>query len=1398
MSNTQYTKQEDFITISELWYLCRHHWRWFVLSLTVFVGLATYYLQTTTKMYTREAAVLVKLETNGRASTSKNGEEFKDLSLVQQTTNINNVQRHLQSLDIAIGVVKKLHLAEGDKILPKAQSILLGLKVQLENKESTVINLKYVSADPKQAEEILTSFVQVYNEKWQEERNSIADNTSKFIVDRLALLSHELSGIDDSISAFKSNNQITDLERVSDIYLQQQSQSEAQILALSNQKAIAEYVLNIIKDKAANHQLLPTNSGIGSQAVETQISLYNSQILQINNHLTYTSAQNPVIERMEKELTDIRKNILHTIESHIKTLDIQLGAMQGYSGEAEGKITDNPGQAKRLTSIERQQKVKESLYLYLLQKKEENEISSTYNSPTITQMIDIPHGSNSPTSPNSRNVLFIAVLMGILLPTVVVFVRANMDNSVRDRRDLERKTTIPLVGEIPHCNKNTINDAYRQISETFGRSHKGKNNSSMRPIVVSPGIHNKVNEAFRVIRTNLEFMTDEKSHLHNVFVITSNNANSGKTFVSMNLAIAMAIVQKSILFIDADLRHASATTTWLHGERDGSLGLSDYLSGKVENVRSVLRRHPDYETLDVLPVGTIPPNPTELLSSNRLGDLIESLRYEYDYIFIDCPPAMQLADTTLIERYADRTLFVIRVGLFDRSRLVSLEDDFTMDKYKNMSIILNGTKPNRHGSGSGYDYDYGYYDSVYYGSGSKRRKFKNPFSGMMDKFFPKKANLLWFLCLLTMGMTSCNDETYSELDRVKTGFLERIQGQIDSSHLWRTAVKVKVKITSDRPVTVSSQVVVDKRRIVTDYKNLGSGSGEVVLTVPQGMGNAVYIQALNSAKSKTISLSLTGALEQTVTIDLTSSAKAPMCEEKDSPLNLGVIPYDDEMKDMETYSSADVTHPMNPSRAGSTFNPDDYATHDPDPSLYGKSICGGGYYKDWSLSDWHYICDLAITSYNLEESGEIVNYELISKGRFSITLLCGYKKITSPRIFGYYYHSPGTYDDLTFVDMFDTHSYDFLDDKGLIQYQINGNANWYTLNYQIGDMPGDDKEVDKVRQGDNVFNSIAISRYYRDCISKVRGLTYDIDVPEGMHIGFYMREDDRTEPQQYRHLLDLGLPTTKLHYPFKATNFSVKQFNVGGTHRSWIHDSNGWYFMGMEDIIEGGDFDDNDMMFGITDPIGIDNLPEIVDPDIDHDKETGPTNIENLPWTLAFEDIYRNADFDFNDGVIRIDPDYENETACVTVLAAGIDEQVFLHYAAPDGTDMVLGELHELLGRTSDRPVNTGSSSLEVPGVQVDCVPWPEGFTMANDASRFTLEVIRGNCHGECSDWLTLYDDPGQVPEAILVAGNWQWPKEGVHITNTYFQFNNWAKDATNPAYWEWYHTPKIGTYVSY
>lgn len=705
-NNTLRNKQEEFITISDLWHLSVTHWRWFILSLVVMLGLAAYYLRTTEKMYTREAAILVKLETKGQNTTSKNGDEFNDIGLVQQSTNISNVQRHMLSLDVMMAVVEKLNLGKGKEVLPKAERILKRMNAKAEDDKSTIINIKYTDANPQRAEKILNTLVQVYNEKWLQEKNQIAANTSRFIDERLALLSKELGTVDDSISVFKSRNQITDLERVSDIYLEKQTRSEAEILSLNNQKAMAEYIRSILRGKSTTHQLLPTNSGINNTVAEAQISQYNAQLLQLNSHLAYTSDQNPLIGNMEKELTTLRNNILSTIDNQIQTLNIQLNTLYGYSGETQSKITSNPNQAKKLTSVQRQQKVKESLYLYLLQKKEENELSLTYTSYN-TQLIDIPHGSNNPTSPNSRNIIFAAVFMALLIPVAILFLRENMDTTVRSRQDIERKTTLPLIGEIPFYSKEMDKPFASKPIGIFNRFKQPFRQYRTRPEVVAPDRQNLVNEAFRLIRTNIEFMTDEKSHTNNVYIVTSSYPGSGKTFISMNLSIVMALMGKRVLFIDSDLRHASASSAW---NCKGCLGLSDYLSAKVDDISSVIVQHSEYPTLSIIPVGTIPPNPVELLSSNKLKSLIEQLRTEFDYIFIDCPPSENLADTAIIERIADRTLFVIRAGLFGRDKLEYLEEESRSGKYKHLSLILNCGKQNKRYQKYGYGYSYSNYN----------------------------------------------------------------------------------------------------------------------------------------------------------------------------------------------------------------------------------------------------------------------------------------------------------------------------------------------------------------------------------------------------------------------------------------------------------------------------------------------------------------------------------------------------------------------------------------------------------------------------------------------------------------------------------------------------------------
>lgn len=714
-NNTSIRKQtEDFLTVTDLWHLCLAHWNWYLVALIVCLGYASYYLSTTPNLYTREAAILVKQDNQKNVRKTTENDVLSDVSVVQQETSVPNVERQLVSLDVLSEVARRLQMADTDeRCLKVAQNLAGRLKTKVENEKSSIISMSIIDGDPQMAEKLLSTTVQVFNEKWLADKNRIAASTSAFIQERLVLLENELGIVDDSISNFKARNRITDIGRVSDLYLQQQSSSDAQILTLNNQKAMALYILGILRDKESHHQLLPTNSGINNSVAETQITQYNNMLLQLKNSMYSTSSQNPLIIKQESDLSDIRKNIVATINNHIKALDIQLKSYSDASGEANSKISQNPGQEKHLLSVEREQKVKESLYLYLLQKKEENEISTTYKS-YITEMIDQPHGSDNPTSPNSRNVLFAAILLALLVPTVILFVRENLDNTVRDKYDIKNASNLMLIGEVPLYNYDKklrkAVPAPKFKKTTLGELlpwREKKERPSM--LVVEPDKQDIVNEAFRMIRTNLEFMTSKHGD-KNVYIVTSSYEGSGKTFISTNLSIALAIKGKSVLFIDGDLRHASAS----HHFACPKIGLADYLAEQESDWRNLLVVPQEYPSLNILPVGTIPPNPTELLAGERLGQLISEARGSYDFIIIDCPPAESLADTGIIERQADRTLFVMRAGLFERKRVEDLDAAAQNGKYKQMFLILNAIKLGarygyRYGYRRGYRYGYGYY-----------------------------------------------------------------------------------------------------------------------------------------------------------------------------------------------------------------------------------------------------------------------------------------------------------------------------------------------------------------------------------------------------------------------------------------------------------------------------------------------------------------------------------------------------------------------------------------------------------------------------------------------------------------------------------------------------------------
>lgn len=676
----------SFLTISDLWRMCVARWRWFAVSILICLLFAARYLIVTPKQYTRYASIMLREESMGNNVTEKNGNEFNEIGFVKQKNNITNVVRHITSLDVLIEVVKRLQLSiEDDEIIEKAEEIQSRLSAEIEDLGSTIISLTYKDFSTDEAERVLNLVIQVYNDKWLQEKHSAIENTSQFIDSRLKLLEQDLNIVDDSISSYKSRYGITEIARVSDIYLQRQSKADADILTLTNQKAMAEYIRSLLDDKSSQKQLLLVNSGINNSLIESQITLYNSLLLQMQSHLEYTSGQNPLIINLEKELNSLRKNIYANVSNHIRTIDIQLRSLQNYHGITTSKITSNPSQARHLLSIEREQKVKESLYMFLLQKKEENEISITYRTAP-TQIIDIPNGSNRHTSPSAPKVILAAFLLGLLTPIAVIFLRATFDESVRDRYDVERNCTIPFLGEVPYSGRE---HSLESMLMRFGIGRKAKSGG----IVVGPDILNASNEAFRVLRNNMDSIRADKGIDKGcrVYLVKSTQIEVGKTFVSMNLALTKAIDGSRVLFIDGDLRQASASRLW----RTPLLGLSDYLCGEESDIRKLLWHPEDYPTLDILPAGALPTNPTEMLQGPLFGQLLDTVRQHYDFVFIDSPTAGILADADIMEHNTDCTLFIIRAGQFNRHRLNELSPiEIINGGGKPQYIILNGVSIN--------------------------------------------------------------------------------------------------------------------------------------------------------------------------------------------------------------------------------------------------------------------------------------------------------------------------------------------------------------------------------------------------------------------------------------------------------------------------------------------------------------------------------------------------------------------------------------------------------------------------------------------------------------------------------------------------------------------------------
>ncbi|MBO4334169.1 MAG: polysaccharide biosynthesis tyrosine autokinase [Paludibacteraceae bacterium] len=569
-----------------------------------------------------------------------------------------------------------------------------GMKVELVSKMSSVIKLSLTDVSQQRADDLLKALVDIYTFERLEENRLNAETTNKFIDNRLVTLEKELGKIDNNIEGYKSIELVTNVysEGLGDVT--EQKQYNARALEAVTQLEIAKYINECLSDTSMKDQLLPNNAGITDPSLGNLVSNYNEMVIKKRRLVANSSVKHPLVKEMDETLRQLRSSISSTLANIIHTNSMKVETLKTKEAQINKKIARNPQQEKYLQTIGRQQKIKETLYLFLLQKREENELSGNMEVSNI-RVITPPRGPQAPVSPQKAKILLISLIAGMGLPTFIIWLLLTLDGTVRSKKDLDG-LTLPFLGSVPLTKR--IKDNSKQTMPLR--------------IEVEDKNRNGINEAFRVLRTNFSFMAGHDSEL---ILFTSFYPNSGKTFVSANLAMSLALMDKRILMVDMDLRKAELSKNLC----DMRKGVTSLLNGDKETLKGCIIKSKLHDNIDILPSGVIPPNPAELLQNERMDSLMSELRGKYDYVFLDCTPLNLVADASIVGKYADLVLFVMREGQFQRDALPDLEELYHSGTFKRMCTILNGSlntngvygqyhRYGSYGSYKSYGNNYGY------------------------------------------------------------------------------------------------------------------------------------------------------------------------------------------------------------------------------------------------------------------------------------------------------------------------------------------------------------------------------------------------------------------------------------------------------------------------------------------------------------------------------------------------------------------------------------------------------------------------------------------------------------------------------------------------------------------
>ena len=585
-----------------------------------------------------------------------------------------NIENNTGSF-IRVNIVKMEYLAE---------SLKNRVSISPSGKSSKVVKVSLVDPVIEKAKDIVNTLIDEYNKSTIQKKNKISENTAKFIDNRIRLVAKDLVSADSSIVDFKASNKVTDVASEAGQFLNSSVANEQQLDVAKMQLGQLNFMESTLGDETSMYSSIPSNLGSGDAAISAMSTRYNQLLETRKTLLKSAGEQNPIVLELDQTLASIRQNLQQSINNSSKSLRIQIGSLESQSRRINSKIFSVPGQERKLRSIERNRGIKESLYLYLLEKKEESAISLAATSPRAKIIDEAYNKGGGPISPNKQVAYAGALFFGLLIPFMLFYVKNLFDTKIHNKEDLENEVkNITVLGEIPKVKGNSI--------------------------LVKRNDRSILSESFRIIRTNFDYIkrTRKLENYDNVVFVTSTINGEGKSFFSMNMALTLANTDKRVLLIGADIRNPKLLMGLDNKKKKdiAKVGLTEYLADKSVIIGEAINTYEvNGNKIDILLSGKVPPNPAELLMSDRMKPLFDKASEQYDYVIVDTAPSMLVTDTLLFSQYAGHTIYMTRADYTEKNILNFAKELHAEKKLNGMMLVVNDVRQSNFGYGAKYGY----------------------------------------------------------------------------------------------------------------------------------------------------------------------------------------------------------------------------------------------------------------------------------------------------------------------------------------------------------------------------------------------------------------------------------------------------------------------------------------------------------------------------------------------------------------------------------------------------------------------------------------------------------------------------------------------------------------------